>query len=269
MDKDNDMEAVMNSTLCEKMHFKLAPVAIYFTDEKPEGAFQAEKGKRVCAASMLVAAAKKEVVSVFDEETYGCPGGGVGLCFGDAFKKKNHPTEALLSRGDEVLAQQGLDIGISFGNGERFFDTPELVRKWRDAIPYTETPQKYVVFKPFSMVSEQERPDLVMLFANPDQLSVLVILSGYYRGKAVNVVAPFVSACQSILLAYQEIDKEMPNAIMGYFDISQRASIPKELLSLTVPFKMFAELERGALDGCMETPAWAKIQDRFGDSAKS
>lgn len=253
----------MKSILCEKLNFKLNPVAIFFTDEKPETTFQAEKGKRVCAASLLVAAAMKDLVSTFDEDTYGCAGGGVGLCFGNGFKKKGHPTEALLSRGDEILRQQGRSIERSLGKGERFFETPELVRKWVDAVPYTETPQKYVVFKPLHMVKEGETPDLVLIFANPDQLSVLVILSGYYRGKALNVVAPFASACQSILLAYQEIGKDMPNAVMGYFDIAQRCNLPKELLSLTVPYKMFQELELGAIDGCTETTAWERIQDRF------
>ena len=253
----------MKSILCEKMDFKLNPVAIFFTDNKPAGAFQAKKGVRICAASMLVAAAARDVVSAFDEDTYGCAGGGVGLCFGNGFRKKGHPTEALLSRGDEILQRQGKEIGRSLGKGERFFDTPELVRKWAEAVPYTEAPQKYVVFKPLHMVEDGEAPDLVLIFANPDQLSVLVILSGYYRGKALNVIAPFASACQSILLAYQEIEKEFPNAVMGYFDIAQRCKIPKEILSLTVPYKMFLELERGAVDGCMETSAWSKIQDRY------
>ncbi len=253
----------MKSTLCEMLNFKLNPVAIFFTDEKPENAFQAEPGQRVCAASMLVAAAKNDVVSVFDEDTYGCPGGGVGLCFGNTFKKRNHPTEALLSNGDEVLKELGINLPVSFGNGERFFATPELVRKWADAVPYTETPQKYVVFKPLHMVEESETPDLVFIFANPDQLSALVIMSGYYRGQALNVLAPFASGCQSILLAYQEIGKELPNAIMGYFDISQRSNISKELLSLVMPYKMFCEIEKGAPDGCLITHSWEMIKDRY------
>ena len=255
----------MKSILCEKLNFKLNPVAIFFTDRKPEKTFQAQKGVRVCATSMLVAAATKDVVSTFDEDTYGCPGGGVGLCFGNAFQKKGHPIDALLSKGDEVLQQQGKVTGRSFGIGERFYDTAELAQKWADAVPYTETPQKYVVFKPLHLVEEDETPDLVFLFANPDQLSVLVILCGYYRGTALNVVAPFASACQSILLAYQEIGKETPNAIMGYFDISQRCNVPKEILSLTVPYRMFLDLERAAVDGCMETPAWLKIKDRYSE----
>jgi len=251
------------SALVKKLDFKLEPVAIYFTDIKPENAFQAEPGKRVCAASMLVAAASKGVVSVFDEDTYGCPGGGVGLCFGNAFEKNNHPTDALLSRGDEVLHARGETFTRSLGKGERFFDTPELVRKWTSSVPYIETPQRYVVFKPLHLVDEAEKPALIHFFANPDQLSVLVISAGYYRGKALNVIAPFASACQSVLLAYQEIGKAEPNAVMGYFDISQRCNIPKELLSFVVPFEMFLEMERSADDGCMGTEAWAKIKDRW------
>lgn len=257
----------MKSTLCDMLNFKLNPVAIFFTDQRPEETFQAKPGQRVCAASMLVAAAKTDVVSTFDEDTFGCPGGGVGLCFGNAFKKKKHPTEALLSNGDEVLRQQGITFSRSLGKGERFFATPELVRKWADAVPYTETPQKYVVFKPLHMVDANETPDLVFLFANPDQLSALVILCGYYRGQALNVLAPFASACQSILLAYQEREKETPNAIMGYFDISQRCNIPKEILSLTIPYKMFLELEQGAAEGCLTTDAWGRIQDRYADDS--
>lgn len=253
----------MKSILCDKLNFKLEPAAIFFTDEKPDNAFQVEPGKRVCAASLLVGAAKNGLVSVFDENTYGCPGGGVGLCFGNGFKKNNHPTEALLSRGDEVLEARGETYFRSLGMGERFFDTPELVRKWADNLPYTETAKKYVVFKPLSAVEDGETPDLVFIFANPDQISALVIMSGYFRGKSFNVSAPFSSACQTILHAYQEISKDEPTAIMGFFDISQRGNIPKELLSFTVPFKMFKELERGAVDGCLETPAWQKIKDRF------
>ena len=253
----------MKSILCERLNFKLPPVGIYFTDEKPEGAFQAKKGMRVCAASMLVAAAQKNTVSVFDEETYGCAGGGVGLCFGNAFQKKGHPTDALLSRGNEVFTQRGELPPHDLGKGERFFATAELVRKWANSVPYTETAQKYVVFQPFLQATENNPPDLVHFFANPDQLSVLVISAGYYRGTALNVIAPFASACQSILLAYQEIGKEMPRAILGYFDISQRASLPKELLSMVVPYELYLEMERGAADGCMQTPAWEKICRRW------
>lgn len=252
----------MKSELVNKLRLSCDPVAVFFTDDKPENALEFKSGVRGCVASMLYTCASKGKTTVFDENTYGCPGGGVGLCFGNAFEKNNHPTEYLLSGGDEALAADGKTLDRSLGRGERFFESPELVAKWKANVPYTETGKKYVVFRPLSDVREDERPDLIFMYANPDQISALVIMSGAGRGKALNVLAPFAAACQSIVLAYQEIGKEQPNAIMGYFDISQRDRIPKELLSFTVTYDMFCELERGVPTSCLTTEAWEKIEGR-------
>jgi len=253
----------MYSKLTEKLQFVLGPVAVYFTDEKPEGAVQFEEGKRGCVASMLIAAAKGET-AVFDDRTYGCPGGGVGICFGDTFTKNYHPTESLLSTGDEALASLGRTHTKSLGRGERFFATPELAGKWKSAFPFTETPEKYVVLRPLSQIDATNPPDLIHIFANPDQISALVIMSGFNRGERVNAVAPFSAACQSIAIAYQEIGKKSPKAIIGFFDISQRHKIPKEILSFTVPYSMYRDMEDSVDESCLTTEAWEKIAGRFG-----
>ena len=49
----------------------------------------------------------------------------------------------------------------------------------------------------------------------------------------------------------------------GFFDISQRAGIPKKLLSFTVPFAMFQELETAAPEGCLTTPVWENLAKRL------
>lgn len=252
----------MNSKLCNKLRFAIEPVAIYFTNERPADAVQAQPGKRICVASMLIAAAKGKTV-VFDENTYGCPGGGVGLCFGNAFEKNHHPTESLLSTGDEALKALGQTVPVSLGRGERFFASPELVGKWKASLPFPDAPEQYVVFKPLRAADEAAPPDLIFILANPDQLSALVILSGYTRGEALNVIAPFGAACHSISSAYMERGKEKPLAIMGFFDIAQRNQIPKELLSLTMTYDMFREIENGVDDGPLTTHSWELIAERF------
>jgi hypothetical protein len=88
-------------------------------------------------------------------------------------------------------------------------------------------------------------------------------MCGYFRGDGLQVIAPFASACQSILLAYQEIIKEEPKAIMGGFDLSQRNKIPKEFLTLTMPYSMFSEIESGINEGCLTTDSWMRIAGRF------
>jgi uncharacterized protein (DUF169 family) len=161
----------MTSKLVERLNFKMPPVAIFFTDKKPENALQFQEGKHGCVAAMLIAASKGKVV-LFDEKTYGCPGGGVGLCFGDTFTKNHHPIEYLLSTGNKELAAKP-HMPKALADGERFYASPELAKKWRDSFPYTELQTKYVVFKPLALVSEDEKPDLLQLYANPDQLSAM------------------------------------------------------------------------------------------------
>ena len=252
----------MKSELVDRLNLSYEPVAVYFTDEKPENALQFEKGKRGCVAFMLLAVAKKKKTAVFDEKTYGCPGGGVGICFGDAFSANNHPTEQLLSTGFGDVSPKGKPMPAHFMYGERFFANPDLVKKWKSEMPYARTGKKYVVFKPFSLVKEDCLPDLLLFFVNPDQLSVLVISAGFNRGTACNVTVPYCAACQNIVYAYAETQKQTPSAVLGFFDLSQRFQVPKEILSLTVPYQMFLEMENGVEKGCMTTEAWQKIANR-------
>lgn len=252
----------MNDKLIKSLGLKYEPVAIFFTDEKPDNALQFEEGKRGCVASMLVAAATKGKTAVFDEKTYGCPGGGVGICFGDAFTANDHPTEYLLSTGDEALERDNKSIPIRLGRGERFFGDTELVKKWKSQMPYAEAGRKYVVFKPYSQIPEDAAPDLIFLLADPDQISALVIMSGFDRGTSLNVIAPFGAACHSILYAYNEINEESPKGIMGFFDIAQRNRIPRDLLSFTVPYSMYLELEQSVDESCLTTDAWFKLRNR-------
>jgi len=246
----------------ENLKFALEPVAIYFTGIKPDGAAQFKEGARGCVADMLIASAKGKTVA-FDEKTCGCPGGGVGLCFGDRFTKDNSPIECRLSTGDEALAATGKSSPVKMGAGERFFASPELAGKWRDSLPYAETKEKYVVFKPLSMADANDPPDLVCAFANADQLSALITLSGFDRGDGLNAIAPFGAACHQILFAYQEIAEKHPKGIIGFFDIAQRHRVPKELLSYTVPYGMFLEMEKNADASFLTTEAWGKIAGRL------
>lgn len=252
----------MFSKLVQKLQFSLEPVAIYFTDEKPVDTLQFEEGKRGCVASMLLASAKGRT-AVFDENTYGCPGGGAGLCMGNTFEKNNHPVECLLSTGDEALAETGRTYTRSFGRGERFFASPEVAGKWKSEFPYAETGKTFVVFRPLSSVDKNSPPDIISIFANPDQLSALVTMAGFNRGDAISTIVPFGAACHSIAYAYREMAEERAKAVLGFFDISQRHSIPRELLSFTLPFSFFMEMDDSVDESCLTTEPWERISERF------
>ncbi|MBD3337872.1 MAG: hypothetical protein GF353_02110, partial [Candidatus Lokiarchaeota archaeon] len=130
------------------------------------------------------------------------------------------------------------------------------------SLPITDVPTKYVVFKPWEQLTEQDNPELIVFFANADQLSALAVMADFNRGTNQSVTAPFGGACQSILFGYAEAKKENPRGVIGFFDISQRPIVDREILTFTVPFKMFREMDANVEGSFLETHAWQKLQER-------
>lgn len=250
----------MESKLTSALKLKLEPVAVILTDDKPAAGLHFKEGNMFgCVASMLVAASKGRT-AYFDRKTFGCPGGGTGLGFGDRYG--SFPIDCLLSTGSKELAAMMGMAGSEMEEGERFYKNPETARKWVNTLPFTDVPAEYVVFKPFGQVTDQDEPKLIVFFVNADQLSALVVLSDYNRGTNQSVTAPFGAACQSILFGYAEAEKDNPGGVIGFFDISQRSHVDKGTLTFTVPYKLFQELEANVAGSFLETPAWRKLQER-------
>ena len=251
----------MNSQLIAALKLNMQPVAIILTDDKPSEGLHFKEGNRGgCVGALLVAASKKNRVAYFSRNSFGCPGGGTGLGFGDQYM--DFPIDCLLSTGlGEMAAQMGR-AGTEMETGERFYKSPELARKWVNSLPFRDVPTEYVVIKPWELITEQDEPELMLFFANADQLSALVIMTDYNRGTNQSVAAPFGAACQSILFGYAEAKKENPGGIIGFFDISQRKSLDRETLTFTIPYKLFQEMEANVDGSFLNTHAWKKLQER-------
>lgn len=248
----------MPDRITEALALTSPPVAILLTDTRPEKAAQFKEGSWGCVASMLIAAAKGRTV-VFDRKTSGCPGGGTGLGFGNCYV--GFPIDRLLSTGGK--AELGNGRVFDMGEGERFFENPEVTDHWADALPYRDVPTEYVTCKPLDQVAEGEDVALVMMFVNPDQLSALVTLAGFRRGTIETTVAPWGAACQSIMFAHAEAERDNPRGVIGFFDISQRSKIAKEFLSFTVPYPMYREMESNVDDTFLRTHIWEKLRERW------
>jgi hypothetical protein len=121
--------------------------------------------------------------------------------------------------------------------------------------------EKYVIFMPLEMVKD-EKPESIVFFVNPDQISALVVLANYGRAKNDNVIAPWGAACQTVLFSYNEGEKENPRAILGYFDLAARKHVDKNILSFTVPYKMFLELEGNVEGSFLEMEEWQNLSSR-------
>ncbi|TEB06489.1 hypothetical protein Psch_00021 [Pelotomaculum schinkii] len=251
----------MNSQLVDALKLKMQPVAVILTNDKPvDGLHFREGNMGGCVAAMLVAASKKSRTAYFDRNTFGCPGGGTGLGFGDRYGR--FPIDCLLSTGNKEMAAQMGSAGPVMAEGERFYKNPEVARKWVNSLPITDIPTEYVVFKPWEQLTEQDVPKLMVFFVNADQLSALVVLADYNRGTNQSITAPFGAACQSILYGYAEGEKDNPRGVIGFFDISQRSALDRETLTFTVPYKMFQEMEANVEGSFLDTHVWHKLQKR-------
>lgn len=247
----------MESKIAEAIDLKLSPVAILFTNERPKKATQFKEGSMGCTAAMLKTAAKGRVC-VFDRKTSGCPGGGTGLGFGNCYV--GFPINRLLSTGGKAELPNGFVFDM--GEGERFHESPEITDRWIEALPFRDAPTEYITFKPLQKVSDRERPALVVMFVTPDQLSALVTLAGFRTGAINASVAPWGAACQSILFAHAEAERGSPAGVIGFFDISQRGKIDRDLLTYTMPFRLFVEMEESVEDSFLRTHAWLKLRER-------
>lgn len=248
----------MSSQLAEALALEHAPVAILLTDTLPEVATQVKEGSQGCVAAMLRAAAKGRTVA-FDRQTGCCPGGEEGIGFGNAYE--GFPIERLLSTGGKARVKGGWEWDM--GEGERFFQSPELTERWVRDLPFREVPTEYIVCKPLAEVCEGEEVSLVFLLVNPDQLSALVTLAGFAHGARDLTISPWGAACQSLLYAWEQAEQEPPRGVMGFFDISQRERIGREYLSYTMAYRQFQEMEAHVEDSFLRTHVWEKLRARW------
>ena len=248
----------MDSIIAKELKLRYQPIATLFTDERPEDALQFKEGERGCVIAMLTAAGEGKTV-VFDRLSTGCRGGVAGLCFGSTFDQFPGGFEYFLSTGR----------GEGYPEGEGYKQTPELAKRFAESINTVDLPFAYRVFMPLAKVNlERSTPDLVTFYANPDQLSALVVLANYGRVDNESVAIPFGAGCHSIcLLPYHQAKKELPRAIVGIIDISARPKVDPDILSFTVPFKMFQEMEGNVRGSFLDRKDWKKVSARIPDPA--
>ena len=257
----------MESKIAKAIQMNYSPVAVVFTNDKPEGALEFSEGSRGCVAALLNSAAKGKT-AVIGRKTFGCPGGGAGLGFGNTYQDFPGGIEYFLSTGNKEFCKSEIGKNIvknmpMLEHGEGFQKDPETAKKFFDSLPLTDIPFEYVVYKPLEKLSIGETPEIVVLLVNPDQLSALTVLANYSRGTFDNVIVRFGAGCQQTgIMAYKECLSDNPKAIIGLTDISVRKIFAKDILSFTMPYKMFQEMEGDVEGSFLQKEEWLHVLER-------
>ncbi|MFP3982052.1 MAG: DUF169 domain-containing protein [Desulfobacterales bacterium] len=274
----------MESRIAEAIGCRHAPVAIGFAGQKPEDARQFKPGKWGCVMFMLVRAAKGDT-AVFDRETFGCFGGGVGLGFGNQYE--NFPGGEsgfcyFLSVGNRQW-ETGQQVAESikpyvrggfmdnFLEGERYVASPEKVKSFIAALPIMDIKYPYVTFAPLFRIDPQglQTPEVVVFLADMDQISALTILANYHREGNENVIFPYAAGCQTIgIYPFREARSENPRAVLGMSDISARVAVRRQLkddvMTFAVPWQLFLEMEENVAGSFLERPEWQELMKLKG-----
>ena len=268
----------MDSKTAAAIDTKFGPLALLFGNEKPANSRQFTEGKWGCVMFMLAAVVRGET-AVFDRRTFGCFGGGVGLGFGNQYENFPGGVECFkyfLSDGNEQW-EQGRQTGEQvkqfmtpqshhhFMHGERYFRDSEKVAQYIDSLPMTDVEYQYVIFKPLAEVVEDEKVEVVIFLGDLDQISALNVLVNFGRGHNENVIFPFAAGCQTIgIYPLAEGRKELPRAVLGMSDISARVylkrSLKADLMSFSVPFSLFQEMEENVDDSFLKGDTWKDLQ---------
>lgn len=268
----------MKSLITEKLNPALSPVAIVWSDEKPEGALELTAGKFGCVMFLFANAAKNRKIAAMDRETVLCSGGRLGMGLGftyDKFMGGMNQFTAMFSKGlpcardkeayEKIIEQAPKNLTEKLLKGERIKATPDMVEKWLlEEVPHYDIEERYVLFKPLDQVDENDNVKTIVFTVNPLMLSGLVSLTGFISHTPDFIHVPAGSFCKQVgCYAYAQQEEENPKAILGMTELTGRHRVRSLLgdncLTYSIPIKLMRKMEKAAEDGVFESPVWKKL----------
>ncbi|MFZ5430362.1 MAG: DUF169 domain-containing protein [Bacteroidota bacterium] len=224
------------------------PIVFFYADDAGDAEPVAKAERKGCFIGELAKVRKGRSLA-FNQEAVSCGGGKKYLGFSQNLRP-------------------GFEYFLSCGNseieGERYLQSPELVKKFLQNAPWIPAKASKIVFKRWDMLTENDEPEVVIFFATPDVLSGLFTLSGYDREDMYGNITPFGAGCASIVqYPLLESVKEKPAAVIGMFDVSARPYIQENLLTFAVPFKRFVEMVSFMEESFLITDSWQKVRKRI------
>jgi len=235
--------------LKEKLGLGNLPVGMYFSATKPENAISFKTKGNGCILPLIYKSAQGKMVAI-DQDTTGWNCSAFYLGYQD-----------WIFDGIECFLSDGVVNGRA---GERFIKTSLQAKSFVESYKPKILNTNVTVFKPLSDFEPDEKPEIVILFVNADELSALVYLLHFNAPESDDrIVTRFISGCGSIVTLPMKLKREgKMQAVWGMHDISVRRRLPKELMTLTMPYELLIEITKDMDQSFINTESWKAIKDR-------
>jgi uncharacterized protein (DUF169 family) len=225
------------------------PITFYYTDNPGESEIVPTTGKWNCIICQLQKVRSGQSLA-YAAESVKCGGAKRYLGFADTIRPD---FEYFLSCGIENKME-----------GERYIRTPQLVLDLMKKQKKLSINGKYIVFKRWDKLNENDNPDVTIFFASPDILAGLFTLANFDQSEPDSTITPFAAGCGSLVyFPYNEKDSQRPRAVIGLFDVSARPCVQEGILTFSVPMIKFTKMISYMDESFLITNSWKKVQKRI------
>ncbi len=231
-----------------ELGLRYSPVGLFYEKTRPAES-TGFNGNGGCVVPLIFSAAKGKIIH-FDHDSLGwnCSAFYLG------YRNWIFPgIENFLSNGS-VLNKPG----------ERFIKTSKKAKEFvRSFMPVT-IRKDVTVFKPLEICNDKEKPEIVIFFANPDQLSALVfLLQNEDPGNDSIVRTSLSSGCGSVVslpIRYKASGHNV--AVWGMQDISVRKRLPADIMTLSMSYDLLTEIYKNLDQSFIKTDNWQILRSR-------
>lgn len=213
-------------------------------------------GQFSCVMGHVLQARKLKKTAYFSAEQFGCPGCAFWLGF---MKPQSETIIHYVSTGIPGQLE-----------GERYFDSPDALRRIQVDIDPEPASAKFCVVKPLSLFTGNEKPEQVVFFARPETLSGLHQLATFVTNDPEVVASPWGAACTNMITwPYKYAARGENRAVLGGWDPSARKFFGTDELTFTVPYDMFIQMYERFPESFLTTKTWTTVQKKIERSNKA